>query len=116
MDECFLLANRQYTDFAINLARKDATNHDKDAINRRLYKRLIIVETAIHRVSCLNRTAAGYANAIVISGYSFVISGYSFVISEYSFVISEYSFVISGYAFVISGYPFVISEYSFVIS
>ncbi|MEH2225378.1 hypothetical protein [Nostoc sp.] len=28
----------------------------KDAINRRLYKRLIVVETAIHRVSCLNRT------------------------------------------------------------
>ncbi|MEH1768197.1 MAG: hypothetical protein V7L30_17385 [Nostoc sp.] len=28
----------------------------KDAINRRLYKRLIIVETPIHRVSCLNRT------------------------------------------------------------
>ncbi|MEH1765811.1 MAG: hypothetical protein V7L27_01645 [Nostoc sp.] len=31
----------------------------KDAINRRLYKRLIIVETAIHRVSCLNRTVLG---------------------------------------------------------
>jgi hypothetical protein len=28
----------------------------KDAINRRLYQRMIIVETAIHRVSCLNRT------------------------------------------------------------
>ncbi|WP_375471401.1 hypothetical protein [uncultured Nostoc sp.] len=28
----------------------------KDAINRRLYKRMIIVETAIHRISCLNRT------------------------------------------------------------
>ncbi len=28
----------------------------KDAINRRLYGKLIIVETAIHRVSCLNRT------------------------------------------------------------
>ncbi|MBN3960238.1 hypothetical protein [Nostoc sp. NMS8] len=28
----------------------------KDAINRRQDKRLIIVETAIHRVSCLNRT------------------------------------------------------------
>ncbi|MEH1823005.1 MAG: hypothetical protein V7L31_28670 [Nostoc sp.] len=27
----------------------------KDAINRCLYKRVIIVETAIHRVSCLNR-------------------------------------------------------------
>jgi hypothetical protein len=35
---------------------KDAINHYKDAINRRLYKGLIIVETAIHRVSCLNRT------------------------------------------------------------
>ncbi|MEH1868816.1 MAG: hypothetical protein V7K69_28000 [Nostoc sp.] len=31
----------------------------KDAINRRLYKGLIIVETAIHRVSCLNRTVLG---------------------------------------------------------
>ncbi|WP_335219223.1 hypothetical protein [Nostoc sp.] len=31
-------------------------NHYKDAINRRLYKRLIIEETAIHRVFCLNRT------------------------------------------------------------
>ncbi|MEH1765725.1 MAG: hypothetical protein V7L30_04580 [Nostoc sp.] len=35
---------------------KDPRNHYKDAINRRLYKRLIIVETAIHRVFCLNRT------------------------------------------------------------
>ncbi|MFN6540279.1 MAG: hypothetical protein RM021_028565 [Nostoc sp. EkiNYC01] len=26
----------------------------KDAINRRLYKRIILVETAIYRVSCLN--------------------------------------------------------------
>ncbi|MEH1855326.1 MAG: hypothetical protein V7L11_27505 [Nostoc sp.] len=31
-------------------------NHHKDAINRRQDKRLIIVLTAIHRVSCLNRT------------------------------------------------------------
>ncbi|MEH1921975.1 hypothetical protein [Nostoc sp.] len=30
---------------------KDAINHHKDAINRRQDKRLIIVETAIHRVS-----------------------------------------------------------------
>jgi hypothetical protein len=29
----------------------------KDATNRRQDERLIIVETAIHRVSCLNRTA-----------------------------------------------------------
>ncbi|MFN6539925.1 MAG: hypothetical protein RM021_026750 [Nostoc sp. EkiNYC01] len=28
----------------------------KDAINRRLYERIIIVETAIYRVSYLNRT------------------------------------------------------------
>ncbi|MCL6753875.1 hypothetical protein KBT16_24020 [Nostoc sp. CCCryo 231-06] len=28
----------------------------KDAISRCLYQRLIIVETAIYRVSCLNRT------------------------------------------------------------
>ncbi|MBD0301839.1 MAG: hypothetical protein ICV85_06540 [Tolypothrix sp. T3-bin4] len=28
----------------------------KDAINRRLYKGLIIVKTAIYRVSCLNPT------------------------------------------------------------
>ncbi|MCC5627694.1 hypothetical protein LC613_05855 [Nostoc sphaeroides CHAB 2801] len=28
----------------------------KSAINRRQDERLIIVETAIHRVSCLNRT------------------------------------------------------------
>ncbi|MEH2195421.1 MAG: hypothetical protein V7K98_22655 [Nostoc sp.] len=38
------------------LERKDAINHHKDAINRRLYEKMIIVETAIHRVSCLNRT------------------------------------------------------------
>ncbi|MBD2523761.1 MULTISPECIES: hypothetical protein [unclassified Nostoc] len=38
------------------LDRKDPIHHYKDAINRRLYKGLIIVETAIHRVSCLNRT------------------------------------------------------------
>ncbi|MEH1850479.1 MAG: hypothetical protein V7L11_02065 [Nostoc sp.] len=31
----------------------------KDAMNRRLYQRLIIVETAIYRVSCLNRTLLG---------------------------------------------------------
>ena len=31
----------------------------KDAINRRLYEGLIIVETAIYRVSCLNRTVLG---------------------------------------------------------
>ncbi|MCW5313863.1 hypothetical protein GTQ43_08600 [Nostoc sp. KVJ3] len=28
----------------------------KDAINRRQDEKIIIVETAIHRVSCLNRT------------------------------------------------------------
>ncbi|MEH2057136.1 MAG: hypothetical protein V7K97_13440 [Nostoc sp.] len=31
----------------------------KDTINRRQDERLIIVETAIHRVSCLNRTVLG---------------------------------------------------------
>jgi hypothetical protein len=30
----------------------------KDAINRRLYKGLILVETAIYRVSCLNQTVS----------------------------------------------------------
>jgi hypothetical protein len=38
---------------------KDAINHHKNAINRRQDERLIIVETAIHRVSCLNRTVLG---------------------------------------------------------
>ncbi|MEH1769721.1 MAG: hypothetical protein V7L27_32385 [Nostoc sp.] len=28
----------------------------KDAMNRHLYQKLIIVGTAIHRISCLNRT------------------------------------------------------------
>ncbi|MEH1767838.1 MAG: hypothetical protein V7L27_19325 [Nostoc sp.] len=37
----------------------------KDAINRRLYKRLIIVETPIHRVSCLNRTVLLPLNSIL---------------------------------------------------
>ncbi|QMS90836.1 hypothetical protein HUN01_25860 [Nostoc edaphicum CCNP1411] len=38
------------------LQRKLVTlNHHKDAINRHQDERLIIVETAIHRVSCLNR-------------------------------------------------------------
>jgi hypothetical protein len=32
----------------------------KDPINRRQDERLIIVETAIHRVSCLNRTVLPY--------------------------------------------------------
>ncbi|MEH1764874.1 MAG: hypothetical protein V7L27_13955 [Nostoc sp.] len=32
----------------------------KDAINRRQDKELIIVETAIYRVSCLNRTVLGH--------------------------------------------------------
>ncbi|MEH1770659.1 hypothetical protein [Nostoc sp.] len=36
--------------------RKVPINHHKDAINRRQHERLIIVKTAIHRVSCLNRT------------------------------------------------------------
>jgi hypothetical protein len=31
----------------------------KDAINRRLYKGLILVKTALSRVSCLNRTVLG---------------------------------------------------------
>ena len=35
---------------------KGAMNHHKDAINRRLYNNQSFVETAIHRVSCLNRT------------------------------------------------------------
>ncbi|MEH1770167.1 MAG: hypothetical protein V7L30_27780 [Nostoc sp.] len=38
----------------------------KDAINRRLYKRLIIVETPIHRVSCLNRTVLGLQGGIIM--------------------------------------------------
>ncbi|MFW9264334.1 hypothetical protein [Nostoc sp. CALU 546] len=33
--------------------------YHKDAINRRLYKELIIVKTAIYRVSCLNQTVLG---------------------------------------------------------
>ncbi|MHC0062423.1 hypothetical protein ACWATR_05765 [Nostoc sp. UIC 10890] len=49
------------------LARKDAMNHYKDAINRRLYKGLIIVETAIHRVSYLNRTVLGVVEQRSIS-------------------------------------------------
>ncbi|MBW4677612.1 MAG: hypothetical protein KME52_27520 [Desmonostoc geniculatum HA4340-LM1] len=31
----------------------------KDAINRRLYNNQSFVETAIHRVSCLNRSVLG---------------------------------------------------------
>ena len=31
----------------------------KDAINRRLYEGLILVKTAIYRVSCLNQTVLG---------------------------------------------------------
>ncbi|MCW5316374.1 hypothetical protein GTQ43_21900 [Nostoc sp. KVJ3] len=42
------------------LERKDARNHHKDAINRRQDEKMIIVETAIHRVSCLNRTVLEY--------------------------------------------------------
>ncbi|MEH2109549.1 MAG: hypothetical protein V7K43_25515 [Nostoc sp.] len=38
---------------------KNAINHHKDTINLRQDERLIIVETAIHRVSCLNRTVLG---------------------------------------------------------
>ncbi|MEH1920228.1 MAG: hypothetical protein V7L07_03925 [Nostoc sp.] len=38
------------------LDRKDAINHHKDAINRRLYNNQFFVLTAIHCVSCLNRT------------------------------------------------------------
>ncbi|MEH1770456.1 MAG: hypothetical protein V7L30_29300 [Nostoc sp.] len=52
--------------------RKDAINHYKDAINRRLYKRLIIVETAIHRVSCLKR--------IVLIPYSLLYMQHLFIL------------------------------------
>ncbi|QMS89005.1 hypothetical protein HUN01_15865 [Nostoc edaphicum CCNP1411] len=38
------------------LDHKDSIIYHKDAINRRLYKRPIIVEMAIHRVFCLNQT------------------------------------------------------------
>jgi hypothetical protein len=37
------------------LIGKNTINHYKDAINRRLYNNEFFVETAIHRVSCLNR-------------------------------------------------------------
>ncbi|MFN6464249.1 MAG: hypothetical protein RMZ41_020870 [Nostoc sp. DedVER02] len=47
--------------------RKDAINYYKDAINRRLYKGLIVVETAIHRVSCLNRIVLGMVEQKSIS-------------------------------------------------
>ncbi|MCW5312341.1 hypothetical protein GTQ43_00270 [Nostoc sp. KVJ3] len=50
----------------------------KDTINRRLYDGLIIVKTAIYRVSCLNRTvlASGvagrlFAIALMTSVYCF---------------------------------------------
>ncbi|MEH1785611.1 MAG: hypothetical protein V7L23_08470 [Nostoc sp.] len=36
----------------------------KDAINRRQDEELIIVETAIYRVSCLNRTVLGLLHKI----------------------------------------------------
>ncbi|WP_265578582.1 hypothetical protein [Nostoc sp. LEGE 12447] len=36
------------------LDRKDVMNAHKDAINRRLYNNQSFVETAIHRVSCIN--------------------------------------------------------------
>ncbi|WP_141699821.1 hypothetical protein [Nostoc sp. KVJ20] len=41
------------------LDHKDSIIYHKDAMNRRLYKRPIIVETAIYRVFCLNRTVLG---------------------------------------------------------
>ncbi|MEH2025108.1 hypothetical protein [Nostoc sp.] len=44
------------------LDRKDAINHHKDAINYCQNEKLIIVETAIHRVSCLNRTVLPYTH------------------------------------------------------
>ncbi|MEH2035493.1 hypothetical protein [Nostoc sp.] len=39
----------------------------KDAINSHQDERLIIVETAIHRVSCLNRTVLGVVEQRSIS-------------------------------------------------
>ncbi|MFS0518565.1 hypothetical protein ACEYW6_28255 [Nostoc sp. UIC 10607] len=38
------------------LDRVFVINHHKDAINPRLYNNQSFVETAIYRVSCLNRT------------------------------------------------------------
>ncbi|MDZ8263846.1 hypothetical protein [Nostoc sp. ChiQUE01b] len=38
----------------------------KDTIDRRQDERLIIVETAIHRVSCLNRTVLRPTNLQII--------------------------------------------------
>ncbi|MBN3943237.1 hypothetical protein [Nostoc sp. NMS9] len=37
------------------LNHKNGINYHKDAINRRLYNNQSFVETAIHRVSCVNR-------------------------------------------------------------
>ncbi|MEH1767524.1 MAG: hypothetical protein V7L30_13910 [Nostoc sp.] len=39
----------------------------KYLINRRQDERLILVKTAIHRVSCLNRKVLGRGTAILIS-------------------------------------------------
>ncbi|MEH1811152.1 MAG: hypothetical protein V7K26_04325 [Nostoc sp.] len=44
-------------------------NH-KDAINCRLYKGMIIVETAIYRVSCLNQTVLEYLQSFDTRSYS----------------------------------------------
>jgi hypothetical protein len=45
---------------SINEIKSAVIQYDpKDAINHRLYKGLILVETAIYRVSCLNRTVLG---------------------------------------------------------
>ncbi|MEH1923691.1 hypothetical protein [Nostoc sp.] len=38
----------------------------KDAMNRRLYQKLIIVGTAIHRISCLNRTYCPTTNQSLV--------------------------------------------------
>ncbi|MCL6753417.1 hypothetical protein KBT16_21580 [Nostoc sp. CCCryo 231-06] len=40
----------------VRLRLFDENNNPKDAINRRQDEGLIIVKTAIYRVSCLNRT------------------------------------------------------------
>jgi hypothetical protein len=49
------------------LDHKDAINHHKDAMNRRLYNNQSFVETAIHRVSCLNRIVLGVVEQRSIS-------------------------------------------------
>ena len=80
---------------------------NKDAINRRLYKRLIIVETAIHRVSCQPNSIGMDAIAFIDLAIAFIDLAIAFVISVVAFIDLAIAFVILAMAFIDLAFAFI---------